>query len=351
MKYRKTIKNAALLFISLISLTALVLSIITIIYGNSPVGDVLPPLLGNNPDTIAQVDEEGLNPHTFTFFLAGDMRMNENFWHFYENTEFEVSPEFGVIMGDFTRDPSVENHRLFRERFSECKLDYPIFLVAGNHDIAVKGHYDGVDSFTLEDFEDTYGPANFSFNHAGCLFIVINNVYNDAYLTYLADTLSVKSENARMIFVFMHLSPYSIIKDMGGGGHRLMGEEEFFSLMDEFEVDFVFSSDYHSYERIDYGKTRYIISGGGGAHLANEEHSFYHALLIRVDPEIRRVDEIIYPIECSRHFFSTIFQSLFIGYFPIFKYHAFLGVIIFSALVLLFLVSTSLYVFGRKRGK
>ena len=65
----------------------------------------------------------------------------------------------------------------------------------------------------------------------------------------------------------------------------------------DYNVDYVFAGDFHSYFRADREHTKYIVTGGGGSHLRGGGRGFHHALLMTVDPAKDRVDEVIYPIK------------------------------------------------------
>lgn len=246
---------------------------------------------------------------------------------FYESPDYPIETDFSLILGDFSRDPELEYHNFFIWEFTEWGLEKPIFLIPGNHDVAVEGRFqEKVNAFLTDDFLNTYGQTDFYFKYSGCLFVVVNNLYNSDYLDYLRNVLSTKSKGAEMIFVFMHISPPSIIPMRPG--RPLDGEEELFEIMDEFDVDYVISADFHSYLRYDQGGTKYIISGGGGAHLKGGVYSFHHAVILSVDPENRKVTELVFPFEKNLDFGDDIEKTMVARIYPFFKYHLVSGITI-----------------------
>ncbi|MBN1883247.1 MAG: metallophosphoesterase [Deltaproteobacteria bacterium] len=293
-----------------------------------------PPLLGNGEDIIASLHEDAVSPRPFSIFLVGDTQVSGYFEQFYTKTDMPSLIDFGIILGDFVRKPEDEYHTFFIMEFSEWGLAYPILLVPGNHDMAVTDKYLAREgAFTREDFERTYGPRNVSFMHAGCLFIIVDNIYNTDYISYIRDALSQRPEGTLMTFVFMHVPPQSLSPLVECRGIDM--EEEFFSIIEEYDVDYVICGDYHSYLESEYGDTGFIITGGGGAELDGEnEYSFYHSVFLSIDPVQGRVDQRIYPIAKTFELFDEIEIFMMCVIYPLFAYHF----PIFSAVILLNLV-------------
>ena len=277
----------------------------SILYGWSWSDTTPPRLLGNRPEVISGLVDGQSEPKPFSFLVIGDPRSSTTFEEFYQNTPLDAVPDFGVILGDFVALPAVSRHRFFMGELAEWGMAFPVFLIAGNHDFGRRGDfvrnaiheklYRLHDPFFLEDFEEMYGPTNFSFIYRGCLFIGLNDVYNTGYLDYLEDVLSRRPSDVIMTFVFMHIPPRSLSPMVQT--REMDGEEEFMRLMDRYNVDYVFAGDFHSYFRADRGHTKYIVTGGGGSHLRGGGRGFHHALLMTVDPSKDRVDEVIYPIK------------------------------------------------------
>ena len=269
-------------------------------------------------------------PRPFSFLVVSDTKTSNIFEAFYNSDLYPKEADLTIIGGDFVKDPEWGYHKFFILEFNEWGLKSPIFLIAGNHDIALEEKYrKKVNAFSIDDFRKTYGPLNFHFKYSGCLFIGIDDNYNDAYLDYLKRVLSAESDGALIKFVFMHIPPPSI---MPVSDYRpLKREDEFFDIVDEFEVDYVIASDYHSYLRHRRGKTNFIITGGGGAHLYDNNSSFYHAILLNVDPENREVAEFICPLKKSLDFGDDVEIFMVAKAYPFFKYRPPLG---FSILAL-----------------
>jgi len=317
-----------LLFVSLAFLLT------SVVYTASKKHIPTPSLLGNGEDSISSLHEDSVKPHPFSILLVGDTQVSTYFEQFYLETDMPSDIDFAVILGDFVRKPEHEYHTFFIMEFDEWGIRYPILLVPGNHDIAVTDRYlTKENAFTRDDFEQAYGSRNVSFMHAGCLFVIVDNIYNDDYVSYLKDALSQKPEGTLMTFVFMHVPPPSLSPLVECRGIHM--EEDFFSIIDEYDVDHVICGDFHSYLKSEYGDTEFIITGGGGAELDGEDtYSFYHSVILDIDPEKRQVNERILPIAKKLDLIDEIEIFMMIEIYPIFKYHP----VIFASIILLNLV-------------
>lgn len=323
----------AVLSIAIIIFLSAVVAIGSILYGWSWSDTTAPSLLGNRPEVISGLTDGHSEPEPFSFLVVGDTRTSTIFEEFYQETALSIDPDFGVIIGDFVANPELNRHRFFMGELAEWGMRFPVFLIAGNHDVVTKHErrldhmYDPV---YVADFERLYGPANFSFSYRGCLFIGLNDAYRIDYLDYLKDVLAARPSGTLMTFVFMHIPPPSLIVD-SVQGRQMEGEEEFMRLMDDYDVDFVFSGDFHSYFRTDRGHTRYIVTGGGGSGLSGDAaRSFHHALLMKVDPGNDRADETIYSLKPVFDPGDDIEILMICGIYPIFEKHPLVWVALFT---------------------
>jgi 3',5'-cyclic AMP phosphodiesterase CpdA len=320
-----------LFFLVLLCLSA-GFGLLSIIYGAKSEHVTPPPLLGNKPDRLARLSEDDTVGRPFSFLVAGDTRSSDTFEDFMNDMSIEHIPDFGIILGDFVPKPEMQRHRFFIQEFTEWHMRFPILLVAGNHDIFCHGTTHDPDPFTLNDFEKTYGPVNFSFTHGGCLFICLNDLYNGSYVDYARDTLARKAPTSLMIFVFTHIPPRSISPMIKS--RPIEREKEFIDLLEQYGVDYVFSGDFHSYFRSDYNHVKFIVSGGGGSKLwGGSERSFHHVLVISVDPRTRDVDETIYPIPEVNDLGDDIEIIMICQLYPFFKPHLALWAAAFSLVI------------------
>jgi hypothetical protein len=318
------IKSWIIIVCMVLLLASLAYAGTSMIYGESVEDTPLPHFLGNKPGNIAALEDKDAGPAPFSFFIAGDLQQADFFPAIYKDFIGADSPDFGVILGDFVRPAQVESHTGFMLDFASWGVREPVFLVCGNHDILTKedtkrsGLFKG---FTLADFERTYGPADFSFTYRGCLFVILNDIDTDRHVAYLADVLSHRKSDTLMTFVFTHIPAHTISPEIKS--REMRGEDKFLSLVKKYKVDYVISGDFHSYFRAKVGDTNYLISGGGmgrdGDNRENRKGS-YHAVLIRVDPTTKTVDERIYTGESRLRLAAAMKTNMLVQVFPFLEY-------------------------------
>jgi predicted phosphodiesterase len=306
----------------LISLVSLSYAAASIIYGESEENVQLPMFLGNKQDTIDLLKRTDNDSKPFSFFVVGDTKLADFFPSIYLKDIRGDAPDFGVILGDFVKDPKIEDHRSFMMDFPRWGADVPVFLVCGNHDIATKKDIaeNRSYSFTLKDFEKTYGPADFSFYYHGCLFVILNDIETDSHVAYLADVLSRRKKDTLMTFVFTHIPARTISSEIKS--RQMLGEQEFLSLVKEYNVDYVISGDFHSYFRAKVGSTVFLISGGGMDKMGDNKENVkgaFHAMLIQVDPLMKNVAERIYREDSQTHIGYTIKKAALTQVFAFFE--------------------------------
>lgn len=110
---------------------------------------------------------------TFSFLVIGDTESSGRAKALMRSAMSQEGPSFLVILGDFVKKPGFWNHRFFLEQMiSSVRPPYPVFLVAGNHDIDIQGRGGSGGGMTVDAYESLYGPRNFSFVFNNCLFIL-----------------------------------------------------------------------------------------------------------------------------------------------------------------------------------
>ncbi len=260
-----------------------------------------PKNLGN--EKAAELLSDRPSSDSLKFAIIGDIN---NGTRTFEEVIFRLRQEkdvdFLVLLGDCAADPNPVLHDYFISEFSETGLDIPTFIVAGNHDI-------GIGEFEYEDFENLYGPMNFTFNYGGDLFIGLGGIYSEAKLketlTFLEDTLREKRAGSNRVFVFLHYtisaSPDIPDSEFGYG-------EKFQLLFEKYKVSYVFSGHYHRLSRTEVNGVVYFVTGGGGARFQNDQFDdigrFHHLAVIDVEGE--SIAEKIIPIDSPMWIFRAV---------------------------------------------
>jgi predicted phosphodiesterase len=236
----------------------------------------LPPLFGNFPANRAILEKQ-IPKKEFSFAVIGDTRGYGG----YETIAKKLSTmpvDFLVNLGDCTTHPTPESHQYFRaELAKELVFPYPVFYVAGNHDVSTK-------HFPISRFERDYGPSTLSFVYQDCLFVVLSywdtkpDVRNYAFLEGLLHNAAKKY---RYKFVFMH-KPIALPET---SGELVTTDAHLTDLLNKLQPDYVFAGHVHLYFKTKLGKATYIVTGGGGAPLYHRAFGepFNHALVMNVD--------------------------------------------------------------------
>jgi len=237
----------------------------------------LPPHFGNFPRVRAPL-ENAPRKAEFSFAVVGDTKSMGTFERISEELR-ELPLDFAVLLGYCSYAGTERDHRYFRaEAADEYTLPYPVFYVVGNHDVSP-------DEFTVARFEEDYGPSIFRFEYQGCLFIVLRVLNppftNEDSIAFLEQLAAEGIGHYRRRFVFMHIPP-AISDDFRA--RKYTESPDIVDLFDRLDIDYVFAGDFHGYARVELRGTTYIVTGGGGAHLADyrDRPQFHHALVMRI---------------------------------------------------------------------
>lgn len=238
----------------------------------------------SNRDALAQQAPK----EQFSFVVAGDIEESRTFETLCDKLRDEPL-SFMIMLGDIVLECGKDNHAFFR---SECakkyRLPFPVFIVAGNRDVAYDEMEQDIDKVSLSDFEEIYGPANFSFEYNGCLFIglcLLPAPYStETSIEFLKSTLAKNRKDNQKVFVFMHVSP--VVKS-DTVTPSFENAQEFVDIIRQNKVDYVISAHYHGYIRTEFAGTIYLVSGGGGGDLDETETfgGLNHVVVLTVDSE------------------------------------------------------------------
>lgn len=222
----------------------------------------------------------------FSFAVVGDTRQSVAFERICDELRNEQL-SFMVMLGDFVEAPTKGNHGYFRfECRNKCRLPFPVLLLAGERDVVFDERYYDVDKVSLTDFEQMYGPRNFSFEYDGCLFVGLcilpRPVPTEESVQFLESVLAAHRDQDRKVFVFTHTPP---VRSTGVATDSFENVQAFMDVVDHCKVDYVISSDYHCCDRIVRKDTVYLVTGGGEAPLHEKETSggLCHTLLLTID--------------------------------------------------------------------
>ncbi len=137
-----------------------------------------------------------------------------------------LAPDFVVHLGDITHpEPGTPAYEDSAARFHKVyeALECPLYLVAGNHDIGEKFFIGEhlppqqaqriVNDDMIAEYERHFQAQYYSFEHQGCLFVIINGMIVNSGLDWEEQQRQwlerlLDANPGRRIFMFSHYPPY-----------------------------------------------------------------------------------------------------------------------------------------------
>jgi 3',5'-cyclic AMP phosphodiesterase CpdA len=202
---------------------------------------------------------------TFRFAVYGDTRDGHDAHRDVVAQIIKAAPDFVIQTGDLVHDGKNESEwKTYDEITADMRTRFPVYPSRGNHDVGGPGYEARVTAPISSGNKLWY-----SFNRGNSHFVALAideftpfDATSDQYKWLIAD-LAAASKNARHIFVFFHVGPYSI----GSHGSFLPVRTTLCPLFIKYGVRAVFNGHDHIYYHTLRDGIHYIVSGGGGAPL------------------------------------------------------------------------------------
>ncbi len=190
-----------------------------------------------------------------------------------------LRPAFVVVCGDMTHDPEDEDQVAEVKRIAEM-LDrsIPLHWVAGNHDAG-----NAPTPETLARYRERYGADNYSFDHGGSHFVVLNScvAYDagdvpdewEALVKFLRkDIQAARDSGCEDIVVFMHHPLFVDHPDEEDGYFVIPGERRsvILDILKAQGVSAVFAGHLHRNVYGSYGALQLIATGAVGYPLGDD---------------------------------------------------------------------------------
>ena len=190
-----------------------------------------------------------------------------------------LRPAFVIVCGDMTHEPEDEDQVAEVKRIAEL-LDrgIPLHWVAGNHDAG-----NAPTPETLARYRERYGADNYSFDHDGSHFVVLNSCVAfdaaavldewDALVKFLQrDLQSARDAGCENIVVFMHHPLFLEHRDEEDGYFVIPGERRsvILEMLKTREVSAVFAGHLHRNLYASDGELQMITTGAVGYPLGDD---------------------------------------------------------------------------------
>lgn len=215
---------------------------------------------------------------SFTFAVMGDSQGHNNILSAILSNISGC--DFALLCGDLTPSGAASEFEAFSETLNTS--DIPVYVTAGNHDVKTDAG---------DEYRKRYGPAEYSFEYSGVRFAVVDS--SDLNVTAeQIEWMKDEFEGAEKRVMMTHGPCY----DPFGGNHTLWPEscDRVLSLVEDGEVDAIFTGHIHAFNHTKMQATDLIISGGAGANLVDGEHHHVKVTVAQGGSlEFERVDIIL----------------------------------------------------------
>ena len=197
-----------------------------------------------------------------------------------EGYDFVVSAGNAVLTG------SEDKYRAIYRTLA--RLDMPYLLTFGPREKSRLGGFR---------FYDHFGPLHFSFAAGNSRLVFLDSTGTTAFnwqQRWLEETLAAAQESHIFVFSALPLYPVGHASPFGLGTDELLAEPErrrFAALLESHGADAVFSATLPLFDLQTHGQTRYVVTGGAGGLVINNDASHYHYVSVRVTGDQIAIEE------------------------------------------------------------
>ena len=214
-----------------------------------------------------------------------------------------LRPAFAITCGDLVQDKTdVEQHDLLLKLTEMLDDDIPMRWVSGNHDVGVPPTPESIAAYQVR-----YGPDNYSFDHEGSHFVVINSSVAvdpssapgewEGIVEFLeSDLAKARESGVDHIMLFTHHPLFVAFLDEAD--HMLnvprVRREKIVELLMKYGVSHAFAGHWHKNAYAEYGPLNVVASGAIGYPLGTDPAGFRIVKVYadRVEHEYFGLDEI-----------------------------------------------------------
>ena len=208
--------------------------------------------------------------------------------------------DFVISAGNAVSSGGEDKYRALHRTLSGLNVPYLLTFGEGEHS-----------SFGSFRFYDHYGPYVFAFSVNGRRFVFLDSTGKTSWdwqIRWLSEVFEIPVSRS---FLFVGDSPMWDLPIPGHMKRNLMDEDSGSRLrttLGSLGVDIVFSSGLPLFRSDLDGPVRYVMTGGAGGLLLNEEDSFYHYVMVKVDGEEVTVTPV--KLDIGQHRFFRYLEGL-----------------------------------------
>lgn len=199
------------------------------------------------------------------FCIYGDTRDGHDMHRKIVKLMGSQNPEFIIQTGDLTHSGTKAQWKIYDEITTPLRSKIPFYIARGNHDPNGKTYE--------EHMTASFSSGNkyyYSFDRGNAHFIALSideetpyNADSPQYKWLVSDLEKTRTTRPQHLFVYFHVSPYSI----GAHGSDLTVRQTLCPLFEKYGVQAVFTGHDHNYYHTKRNGVHYIVTGGGGAPL------------------------------------------------------------------------------------
>ena len=294
-----------------------------------------------NVKNISEITEKLGSRESFSFAVIGNIHNSIGVF------EKKIVPRinsseasFMISVGNAVSDGGEDKYRSIYSGLE--MLNIPYVLTFGVNE------YSDFGSFK---FYEYFGPYYFSFKAGSTHFIFLDTTKKTSFIwqkKWLLDKLAVLKDEK--VFVFMCKAPLEIdVSGIFGNETDYISEEDrrkfYQDTFSRFNVDAVFADNLGIYHMKEINGVTYLVTGGGGGFVLDDERSFYHFLKVNVSGD--KVSYEVVRIGASRSGFVERLENLWLFIHSLF-YVGFLNFLLILCLFLLIAVKLYDAVFVEK---
>ncbi|QJR80158.1 glycosyltransferase [Alteromonas pelagimontana] len=223
--------------------------------------------------------------------------------------------DFVVSAGNAVSSGGEDKYRAIYRTLSRLKMPY--LLAFGPQEESRIGGYR---------FYDHFGPLHFSFPAGNSRFIFLDSTGTTDFgwqYRWLEEDLDAADEANLILFSAHPFYPVDLSQLFELNKNYLFNDSDrlrFTQLIESTGVDAVFSANLPRYELQQHEETQYVVTGGAGGLVINNEQSHYHFVAVTVEGdtitiEEKRIDSGQHPVWRTLESFWFFVHSLFyVGY-------------------------------------
>ncbi|MFP4252078.1 MAG: glycosyltransferase [Guyparkeria sp.] len=214
-----------------------------------------------------------------------------------------AGPDFVVSAGNAVSGGGEDKYRALYRTLSH--LEMPYLLTVGEKESGAFGSFN---------FYEHFGPYFFSFRTGGSQFLFLDSTDPDTYpfqLHWLKEQLRDPSADHRFVFIGHPLFHTARRSPLDFDDQYLTDatfRDRLHDLFRMHDVDAVFSSNLHLFDQQTRDGVRYVVTGGAGGLVLNDDTSYYHYVDVTTDDG--EVEIAVERLDIGQHQFFKTLESL-----------------------------------------